>query len=184
MATSFDTIKPFIESSERKFVKELLGFKTYTDLVNYYDSVAGSGSFGSGDGERDVYSDLLALVQKSLINLAYFHGYPVLGIQATIGGFHRVESESIKGLYKYQEEDLKDLFKNDGYNGLDDVLEFLEENIEYFNYFENSEKRLNDRKNIVPDTKTFNNIYDIGTKKVYAAGRRPEDKKNSGARFV
>lgn len=162
VANSFNKIKPYIESSERKFIKDLLGYKTYTELVKYYAAESSSGSYGSSEEDRNAYKDLLALTQKALINLAYLHGYAILSVQVTNGGFSRVESDSVKGLYKYQEEELKELFKNDGFNGLDDLLEYLEENIEYFADFADSDNRLVNRKNIIPDTKTFNSIYDIG----------------------
>jgi hypothetical protein len=166
VATSFETIQPFIESSERKFIKELLGYEAYTELVKYYAAVQSSGSYGSGQDEQAAYNELLKLVQKALINLAYYHGYAVLTVAASDGGFHRIESENHKGLYKYQEEELKDLFKKDGFNGLDDVLEYLEENIEYFPEFEDSDNRLVTKVNIIPDTKTFNAIYGIGSSRL------------------
>jgi hypothetical protein len=162
VATSFDTIKPFIESSERKFIKPVLGYDAYTKLVGYYTAQQNSGSWGSSQEDSDAYADVLKLAQKALINLAYYHGFSILSVQATDGGFHRIESAEFKGLYKYQEEDLKDLFKKDGYNGIDDLLEYLEENIEYFPEFEDSENRLIDKANIIPDTKTMNSIYYIG----------------------
>jgi len=186
-ATTRTRLWPFIDQAERKYLLPILGTDTYSDLKSYADDPdawevgesqlptadnsmgtvddsigtadTSTGSADTVDGEK--MAELLRLVRLSVINLAYYLGFNLLNAKLSDMGFQRMESESSKGLYKYQEENVKVHFRDTGLNGIDDILLYLEENIEYFPEWEESSAYTLRKSSIIKDTTTFNSICDI-----------------------
>jgi hypothetical protein len=131
IGNDFNRLKPHIASAENKYIKPLLGTSMYDELQEFYDATY-------PENPTDVQiamKELLGKVQLALIHLAYFVGFDFMNIEASDMGFHRVESDSTKGLYGYQENNLRKYFSDSGFNNLDDVLTYIEENIEHFAEF-------------------------------------------------
>ena len=124
-------LKPHIENAENKFVKPLLGTAMYDELVEFYET-----EYPAEPTEvQEATLLLLTKVQHAVIHLAYFVGFDFLNVSVSDAGFQRIESERTKGLYKYQEDNLKSYFSEAGFNALDDVLVYIENNIAHFNEF-------------------------------------------------
>jgi len=159
VASDIESLIPFIESAESEYIEPILGSALYAYLLTYYTNPLVTGTWIGTNHEK--WADLLKKVQRSLINLAYWTGYDLLNVTMDSTGFHREESETRKGLYKYQEDSLKSLFRNNGFNGLDKVLAFLESNIEIFADFKSSSSYTIRKSSLVPDTNTLNSIFFI-----------------------
>ncbi len=157
-ATSKEKLWPFIEAAERKYILPILGRELYNDLSAF----AAEDSAWSGEGEDIVKStELLRLVRLSEINLAYFIGFDILNSRISDQGFQRAETENFKGLYKYQEENIRTYFKETGFNTIDDILQYLEDYMEYFPEWEGSASFTLRQASIIKDTKTFDGICSI-----------------------
>jgi predicted house-cleaning noncanonical NTP pyrophosphatase (MazG superfamily) len=157
VSSNYNTIKPYIETAEAEYIKKLLGDDQYEELVEYYEDHAAA---------EERLDDLLSLVQKALINLAYFRGFPILIAKIGDGGAYRNENEKQKGLYKYQEVELKNMFKADGFNGLDAVLEYLETNIDLFPLFSASDNYTVFKGSFINTTAEFEDKYSIGGSRI------------------
>jgi hypothetical protein len=103
-----------------------------------------------------------------LIHLTYWSGFQVLNATISDGGFKRTENEKVKSLFKYQEVELKEYFKTTGFNGLDEILFYLEMEIKKsegetvnFNSFVDSDAWTILKSFFIPDTNTFNAIVFI-----------------------
>ncbi|NQU85327.1 MAG: hypothetical protein HQ541_06160, partial [Mariniphaga sp.] len=131
IGNDLNRILPHISSAENAYIKPLLGTDMYDELQEFYDAETPA----VPTAVQQAMIKLLAKVQLSLVNLAYYVGFDILSILINDQGFSRVESERSKPLFKYQEENLKANFKNNGFNGLDDVLVFIEANITHFAEF-------------------------------------------------
>lgn len=134
IGNDFNRIKPHIENAENKFIKPLLGLNLYTDLLAFYQAVEPA-------EPTDAQKAMLELQQKiqfALIHLAYFVGFDFMNITVSDMGFTRQESEHTKGLYKYQEDNIRKYFTENGYNSLDDALLYIESNITHFAQFKAS----------------------------------------------
>lgn len=163
---SFDRVKiwPFIEQAERKYVLPLLEQELYNDLQTFVNE-PNSWSGGSGEDATKT-TELVRLIRIAELNLAYLIGFDLLNTVNSAAGFQKAgDSEGFKGLYKYQEENLKKYFETTGYNGLDDMMKYIEENIEYFPQWEDSTYCTLRKTSIIKDAETFNSIC-------YIAGSR------------
>jgi hypothetical protein len=179
---SFDTLEPYLALAERQFLKPVLGADILAALQVYYDasldsgsgSVSGSAS-GSGDSSPsdDKLQELLELCQGAVLNLAYLKGWSVLIIQLNNNGAARFENENNKGLYKYQEDAVLESFKADGFGNLDAVIAFLEEYIDVFPSFKDTEYYSINKSSLVQTTADFQRAFDINSSGLVFRRLRP-----------
>lgn len=157
LATSRLKLWPFIEQAERKYILPLLEAELYADLQKFYND---HGNWTSGSGEDETKTAaLLKLIQIAELNLAYFIGFDLLNVITSDAGFQRPgDGAAFKGLYKYQEENLRKYFETTGYNGLDDMLQYIEENIEHFPEWEDTTNFTIRKTALIKDAETFDNI--------------------------
>lgn len=148
---------PFIEQAERKYILSLLEADLYADLQKFYND---HDNWTSGSGEDQTKTaELLKLIQIAEINLAYFTGFDLLNVITSDAGFQKPGDQgNFKGLYKYQEENLRRYFESTGYNGLDDMLKYIEANIEHFPEWEGSTNFTLRKSSIIKDAETFDAI--------------------------
>lgn len=161
VAVTREKLWPFIEKVERKFLLSLLERDLYDDLQKFYNN---KDKWESGSGEDSAKTtELIKLIQIAELNLAYFMGFDVLNVKISDAGFQRIAAnEAFSGLYKYQEENLKKYFESTGFDGLDDVLKYIEDYIEYFPEWENSDNYAARKTAIIKDAEAFDKICAIG----------------------
>lgn len=175
-AFSFDRLAEHIANAERNFLYPLLGKELYGKLAAYH---AGNGfkitdPFFNADFSGDVFKEikenkndmaygiLLWYSQFAIVHLGIYLGFEVLNTVSTDAGFKNLDKEN--GLYKYQENNLKEYYKETGFNGLDRALEIIEMYIDVFTEFKDLLAAL--KSSIIPDTKTFNKLYYINNSRL------------------
>lgn len=164
VTTDKEKLWPFIEQAERKYIKPLLEADLYDDLQKFCND---NGSWQSGSGEDATKTtELVRLIRIAELNLAFYIGFDVLNVILSASGFQRQESENFKGLYKYQEENLRKYFESTGYNGLDDMLKYIEDYIEYFPEWEKSSIFAARKTAIIKDAETFDSICFINKSRI------------------
>ncbi len=162
--TDFNRLKPHIQNAETAYLRPLLGSELFKELQDFYDVPPETPLVG----EKILFGELLSLVQRTLIHLTYWSGFQVLNATISDGGFKRTENEKVKSLFKYQEMELKEYFKTTGFNGLDEILFYLEMEIgkstgETINFksFADSDAWTILKSSFIPDTSSFNAIIFI-----------------------
>jgi len=154
IGNDFNRLAPHIANAENKYIKSLLGSNMYDELVEFYEI-----DYPENPTEVQIATKtLLEKVQYALIHLAYFVGFDFLNSTITDAGFQRSETENLKGLYKYQEDNLRAYFSEAGFNGLDDVLVFLEENIDHFGEFKVSQNWTQLKSSFLPTVQVIQEI--------------------------
>lgn len=161
-SAEFNTLATHIQNAERDYLIPVIGQGLYDELQEFYDAEI----TGTGSGVQEETAHLLALCQSAVIHLAYWIGFDVLNAHVSDGGFKRTESASVKGLYKYQEGNLKDYFRTNGFNGLDTVLQYLEDKLADFGEFKLSAAYTVFKSAIIPKTADFNEIVFINNSRL------------------
>lgn len=115
-----DNLKPFINTSEFKYLIPVIGVEQFNALDLY----------ASGTTLNDELEALLKQCITPIVLLSLYDGFDLLNVEFSNSGFHRSESETKKGLYGYQERNIKSFLKTSGFNGLDNLLAFLDSNID------------------------------------------------------
>ncbi len=171
-ATSFDKLFNHIFNAEQKYIFPLIGNAMYEKLAEFYnnpDSDLLTRSDLNSDFNSDfyiqvvekskAYARLLYLTQQAIAHLAFYEGFDLLNTFVSDSGFKRQEGETTKSLYKYQEDNIRDYFRETGFNLLDRLLAFLEANITHFGEYQ--VLLTANKSRIIPDTKTFHHVINI-----------------------
>ena len=166
--TEFNRIKPHLVSAESSYIKPILGAALLETLQSINLSVQPAPEALSEQEAAIVKAqkELLKTVQKALVYLAYWSGFQVLNATISDSGFKRTESTTVKALYKYQEDDLRNHFKTNGFNALDEILETLETNISKFEDFKTTANWTVHKANFISDTKSLDAIVFIGSSRL------------------
>lgn len=165
-ALSFDTVKPYIEVAERDYIETILGRELYLALVEYYTHGSVTSLSGSGGSRSEKFEELLERVQRALINITLWSEFDVLNVKISDTGISRTAGDKEKSLYKYQEDKLRFMFQENGFNELDKVLAYLELYEDYFPEFVDSDNYTLRKERFIPDTSTFHSIYNINNSRL------------------
>lgn len=168
-SSEFDSVAPHIQNAERDYLLPLIGTDLYESLTAFYNTEY----LDSVDESVQKTTRLLTLVQTAVIHIAYWIGFDVINALITDSGFKRTESNTVKSLYKYQEQNLKNYLRTCGFNGLDTVLQFLELNLADFGEFENSPAFSLIKTSFVPTTYIFNDIFFINNSRLTFLRMKP-----------
>ena len=154
VGNDFNRLKPHIENAENRYIKPLLGLDMYEALETLYKAEESQ----TPDDDEILRRQLLEKIQFATIYLAFYTGFDFLNISVTDAGFQRMETERTKGLFKYQEDSIKAFFAESGFNALDDVLTFINLNIDSFDEFLTSENFNKIITSFLPNVKVIEEI--------------------------
>ena len=156
---SFRSMSPAIALCERKYLIPLLGDVLFERLAAFYQQ-----SEQEEQTEQNPLQELLSLCQFALIRLAFWQEYDILSVNLSDKG--AADNSGENRLYRYQSEALKDNLKNEGFDQLDTILEFCEQNIALLPEFAQTPCRLAAEGSFIKNTKEFNSIYFINSSRL------------------
>jgi len=152
----FETIKPSITTVERRFIKKHLSDALYTRLCDAY-SVADN----KVEDMPEVLIPLATLSQSAVSNIATSLLLSRLSISVSESGVGRLETESLKTAFQYQEVNAKESYKSAGYDALEDILAYLEENKTEFSEWASSPSYIDFSKYFIQSSVQFSELYNI-----------------------
>lgn len=158
---SFEKMETPLSNAFRLFIVPMLGDKMVNVLIEIYNSDRSGDKYNE---KRDLL--LLQLCQRANANLGMWYDFDEINARITDAGFQRQESDSFKTVYKYQENNLRQNFKNKGFNALDEVLSFLEKNIDAYPEFAFADAHLYGIDAIVRTTDEVNRVYFINSSRI------------------
>jgi hypothetical protein len=151
----YETVAPALALAEQNFIIPILGRELFEKLAAFYETETGSSA----------YKTLLKLVQYAEFRLAYWNSFNELGVMITDGGVSANISASNR-LFQNERESLLNELKTNGFNQLDTVIEYLEENIDLFPEFEKSSYFTKLKNSFIPNTATFQELYNINNSRL------------------
>jgi hypothetical protein len=154
---NYETVLPYLEKAERVYLLPVLGAE---QLLQLYDYSEGSGS-GSG-GSASAYDKLFKLACTALCNLGFYEAWPLLDLRITDAGFVVTSSQNFVPASQYRVEQAKLAVKRLGFNGLDEMLLFLEENADTFEDWKDSAAYTVHKETFFGTAVKFNQYFGIG----------------------
>lgn len=156
----FEKLKKFILPAEEKYIRQAIGKDMYSDLVAYYDQSILS------ENAVDMSAMQLALWQRAcnaLMDLVLFHAAADLDVTVSQAGIQRIENANSKTAYQYQLIAWRNARRDQGFDGLDSLIGFLEENIDdaAFLSYKNSAERAEWAKLFVRNADDFNEYAEV-----------------------
>lgn len=114
LSVELDSLEPALQRAKGRIL-------TYLDAAVFDDLVAAPNA---------AQTALLPYVQRPLALLTMYEYAHVGGIQFSESGMMRMETETMKSAYKYQETEYKDWMLRAGYQAIEDMLIFLQANVD------------------------------------------------------
>lgn len=156
----FETVSSHIALCEEIYVLPLLGEAMFTRMTSYLET---DPTLATACAD----STLIDKVRFALIRLAIWKGYDVIAATISDTGVS-AEVDKENRLYRYQEENVKRTLKEEGFNYLDSVLEYVEANADTFTEYESRED-----PRLVPSTRVFDSCYSIGGSRLVFLKMKP-----------
>lgn len=148
------TLAPAITEAERRFIIPALSQELYQKLDEHVN-----GSSASPDEGLDA---ILAKVEIPLANIAYWLHIPAGGVMMDDAGIHVLSTDSHKPASEYKTEDLKESVATAGFDALDDLFAFLEENKTNYPEWVASDSYTIFNELFLRTAKEFSKEYNIG----------------------
>ena len=167
----FETLASHLALCEENYIRTLLGAELFDRLADYVadnseedeESLVPEPTVAENEEENSVESPVAVLVDKvrfALIRLAIWKGYDIIASNISDTGVS-AEVDKENRLFRYQEENIKRTLKEEGFNYLDNILEFLEENAQNFPDYAHSDYALESSQTLIRNTRMFNEYYNI-----------------------
>lgn len=150
-ALSFEKCASSFEDAEYKYLLPVFGNSLLGKIHDIY----------AMESPTDMQKRLLCLAQKAEANLAFAINFDEFNIRLSDMGIQRQETDKFKQAYKYQENEMKRLYRNRGLNALDYAIEFLNKNVTTFPEWEDSTYRQRSKSAIVRNAAEINELYSI-----------------------
>lgn len=132
-ALSEEQVESPLLSAYDMFLRPLIGdevadhFRDLTKMMEEDDYVA---------SDEELHA--LDLMRRATANLAFWYSFTELNTHITDQGFQRQEGDTFKPVFRYQELELKQQFKNKGFNALDMLLRYMQDKPDSFTGFKDS----------------------------------------------
>lgn len=122
-AVDYNSFEQILREAFDNFIRPILGDEMTARLIREYE-----------EDTPEKNSRLIYLAQRANANLAIWFNFYELTVILSGSGIQKAETGDYKGLYKYQERQLRDNYKTKGFNALDDMLTYLEKSNNYPEY--------------------------------------------------
>lgn len=152
------SIAPYCKEALECYIYPQIGEKLYKELLEAYNST---------DGPKPEQLKAIEFLKCAKINFIMFLYLPMAQVQLSDSGVHRAEGDKFKSAYKYQVENIECKFLESGWNWLESLLCYLEDNADKFQcwdidnpaYVENGSLIINSAKKFRQAYYTFGKRY-------------------------
>lgn len=157
-ALSFDTMRAPLTQAWEMFFFPILGAYG-TDLLT---------TIFNKNSRTDKEQHLLNVAQMALANLALWYNFTELNVRLTDQGHQRQESENFKSLFKYQEDEMRNSYRNKGFNALDNLIQLLDSMTDDYPEWKEETTYISRQKSIVKGTAEINSVVFINGSNIIA----------------
>lgn len=155
-----DSIAPTIYETARRHITPALSESEYQILVEASPPSAAQ-------------TALLPFVKRALAILTMFEYSKVASVEVGESGMHRVETESRKSVYRYQEKAYQDDAREKGYDALELLLKFLSDNAATYTGWAATDEAKRHREPLLNYASTFRMQTDYGCDRFTFEALRP-----------
>jgi hypothetical protein len=153
-AFSFETLEGPLRMVWLTFIVPLLGEDLAEVIVGIFNK----------DKEARSYQEQMVLMhaQNALANITLWYCFDEINTRLTDQGHQRQETDNFKSLYKYEKDELRQNYKNKGFNAIDALIDYIERNgAERFPQWAKAPANTRRVKSIVRNTAEVNDVVFI-----------------------
>lgn len=147
----FVSIKPSIQRAERRFIKPYLG-TFFNEVEEWYNN-----QFDISDLQKE----LISLINSATGPLALWYYSQRGSVSVDSSGIYKAKNENRWNLGEGEQRRLENSYLNDGLDALDDVFNFLNENLMEFEGYANSAARANNNNSLVRSARVLQKVFTV-----------------------
>lgn len=155
ISSDINTILPYIKQAE-KFITEIIGTPLLNQLLEHVHE----------DGEDNNLNDLLTYARLPLINFAYMIGGEKLSVNIGENGITTTEVQNLSPAEEWRMKGLTKSFASAGYDGLEDLLKFLEDNAKSYPKWQQSKAYSYNKQFFINNAKDVNDSIFIDIRRI------------------
>ena len=144
-------LMPSLSAAETTYITPVFGESLFSRVEAYYNS---------STRNEIVLDRLLELMQSAVANLAYSDGYYTLSVKMDDSGATTPKNREQR-LYRYQEDNLINALRQQGYKTIDMALEHCEKHLTELPEYQQSPWYEESRRHIIRSTAEFDRIFNI-----------------------
>jgi hypothetical protein len=149
-----DSSLPDIAEAEQTHIIPVIGKPLYNELLAAYE----------GNTLTTIQETLLKKIQKPLAAFAYFDDLALQHAMITDAGVRRTTTDNMPSAYRWEFDGVKEALANKAYQGMEYLLEWLEENKTDFPTYTGSEAYTKVNKYLIKSGVDFSEQYRIHQK--------------------
>lgn len=157
-ALSEEQVEAPLQNAYDMFLRPLLG-DTIADHFRDLTKMMEEDDYAASHKEMHV----LMLLRRATANLAFWYSFTELNTHITDQGFQRSEGETYKPVYRYQELELKQQFRNKGFNAVDELLRYLYSHLAYFPDYQRAPAYFDIHGNLVHGPEEIDKYYFVNS---------------------
>ena len=154
-ALSFEKVVSSLRAADELYLAPVFGSRLLDEVESLYAVGVPSPTFPYP------IDALIRLFQTAEANLAFYANFDALQLRITDQGFQRQRTENFGSPYKYQEDRLRQTFKNRGFNAIDRLLDFLDAKFRDFPGYAEMPALVSTRTDIVQRTSEVDRVHFI-----------------------
>lgn len=159
-ALSFEKVKSSLLAADELYLTPVFGPAIMATFEALYSGTVPDG-FAVGS-----FTTLLRILQAAEANLAFYANFDALQLRITDQGFQRQTTENFGTPYKYQEDRMRQTFKNRGFNAIDRILDLLDARFTDLQGYAEMPVRVTTRTDIVQRTAEVNATHFINNSRL------------------
>jgi hypothetical protein len=130
---NIDSVASFLEDAALEFIIPVIGKEVFNELKTKFEA--------SEIGESEVWQQILDKTRRPITHFGYFLLAMDGGLEVDDRGFQAIDTGTTKRPYQWQMRDFKKNRLKNGWNALENLLTYLQDNVEDIEEWENSEAR-------------------------------------------
>lgn len=153
---NFEVIKPDIERTEKQILKRFLGAEQYDELVAEFEL-----NIEDISGMEGRLQDLLYMAREAVALLSVGRAADILQVQISDSGIQMVSSAEYKQAFAWMKHDAKSYLMQYGYAAIDQILSYMEANVDDFPLWAESSAYTLNKQFLVNSAADFQQYYNI-----------------------
>lgn len=155
----FDEVLPFILRAERSFLIPEIGKEIYEELIDAIEAATEEAPLS------DINEELLSYMQIPVGQYAMFLYSPVVNVIVGASGLTQDFSEGRKPAFPKDVEKMNTAYLDGAHQGIDDLIEYLQENLEDFPTWQDTDAHKASLKYFVNNAAQFQEYFNIGNRR-------------------
>ena len=163
---------PSVGDAQEKYIRPVLGKVMLKELLVFYNYATLPAGVTSVEGAAVKYKELLDVVCNALAKFTFFLASPSYDLRLTDSGFAVMMNTNMAPASKDRVKALRDALELQGWDCVETLIRYLEENKDFFTAWKDSEAYTMQLRNFINSAEEFDSFVPIDNSRLKFKGMR------------